>query len=161
MRTIKLFVLIIILLWGESGMADDPAHVPVAAPIDSDSAGRGGDIAVQAVMRVICQKQNSAGTGFLHKSGKLITAEHVVRNCQDVMIVLANGTVVGGRVDAADSQHDLALVSPKSTIAASPLPISSKSDFSVGAQVSTWGFPSGYAGLVPMLSVGYLAGLDG
>jgi hypothetical protein len=30
----------------------------------------------------------------------------------------------------------------------------------VGAQVSTWGFPYGYHGVHPMLSVGYLSGRD-
>jgi hypothetical protein len=30
----------------------------------------------------------------------------------------------------------------------------------IGTQVSTWGFPGGYNGLSPMLSVGYLAGTD-
>lgn len=28
-------------------------------------------------------------------------------------------------------------------------------------QVSTWGFPGGYRGVIPMLSVGYLSGMDG
>lgn len=31
----------------------------------------------------------------------------------------------------------------------------------VGSQVSTWGFPGGYRGRSPLLSVGYLAGMDG
>jgi hypothetical protein len=31
---------------------------------------------------------------------------------------------------------------------------------SIGSQVSTWGFPSGYNGTRPMLSVGYLSGID-
>ena len=38
--------------------------------------------------------------------------------------------------------------------------ISSNDNFSIGAQVTTWGFPSGYNGLVPLLSVGYLSGID-
>ena len=50
--------------------------------------------------------------------------------------------------------------SPATPIAASPLQISTNNDFKVGAQVSTWGFPAGSFGLSPMLSVGYLAGID-
>jgi hypothetical protein len=53
----------------QMGLAEDLNNVQVAAPIDTDSAGRAGDIATHSVVRLICQAQNSMGTGFLHKSG--------------------------------------------------------------------------------------------
>ena len=104
--------------------------------------------------------QGTVGTGFLHKSGNIITADHVVRDCADVVMILPDGTRGTVTTTAADQDHDLALVKPSVAINATPLSLASGNDFKVGMQVSTWGFPAGYAGLVPMLSVGYLAGID-
>ena len=41
-----------------------------------------------------------------------------------------------------------------------PLPITTESKFSMGAQVSTWGYPEGYGGQLALLSVGHLAGVE-
>jgi S1-C subfamily serine protease len=136
-------------------------HIPVAAPIDSDSAGRGGAVAINAVMRVVCQQTNSVGTGFLHKSGFVITAEHVVRGCPNPALVPSSLAAVPATVKAVDPALDLAILAPATPIAAAPLPLSSGSQFSIGAHVSTWGYPGGYGGAAPMLSAGYLAALDG
>ena len=54
---------------------------------------------------------------------------------------------------------DLALLTP--TIAdfvKAPLLLFSGDSLDVGTQVTTWGFPEGYTGTLPLLSVGYLAG---
>jgi len=62
---------------GASGMTSDKGtttDVFVSAPINSNSAGKGGSLATQSVVRIICPKENSAGSGFLHKSGKILTA---------------------------------------------------------------------------------------
>jgi Trypsin-like peptidase domain len=134
--------------------------VPVAAPIDTDSAGRLGDIATHAVVRLLCLERNEVGTGFLHKSGNLITAEHVVRGCVKPQMVLSNGTLSDVAVIATDQDHDIALLKPNIPMSAKPLEIAHAGDFKIGTQVSTWGFPGGYNGLSPMLSVGYLAGID-
>jgi S1-C subfamily serine protease len=141
--------------------ANDAINVPVAAPIDTDSAGRGGDVAIQSVFRVICQATNSQGTGFLHKSGNIITAEHVVRGCAQPTIFLASGSMIFCNTLASDNERDISVLKPAVTITGTPLSISSREDFTVGTQVSTWGFPGGYFGVSPMLSVGYLSGIDG
>jgi S1-C subfamily serine protease len=141
-------------------MAEDQTNIPVSAPIDTESAGRGGDIAVQSVLRIICTQQNSQGTGFFHKSGNVITADHVVRGCSNPELILPNGTKILASVLATDQELDLAVVKPDSVISATPLKISGASNFSIGMQVSTWGFPGGYGGVIPMLSVGYLSGVD-
>jgi S1-C subfamily serine protease len=141
-------------------MTDDENHFPVAAPFDTDSAGNGGKIAVQAVLRVVCPRANSSGTGFLHHSGRIITAEHVVRRCQQALLVLPDGHRVPAAVAATDADHDLALLEPQQAIDATPLAISGLQTLSIGSQVSTWGFPGGYGGTSPMLSVGYLAAKD-
>lgn len=141
-------------------MNDDQA-IPVAAPIDSDSAGKGGVAALQSVFRVISRDLGSSGTGFLHKSGLVLTAEHVVRATAAPLIVFSNGGALETEILSADPDTDLAILKPKSPIRGTALPISTKNDLAVGAQVSTWGFPGGYNGALPMLSVGYLSGMTG
>src|ERR1700730_9686033 len=125
-------------------IADQLNNVPVTAPIDTDSAGRAGDVATHAVVRLICVAQNTGGTGFLHKSGNIITADHVVRGCAAPEMILPDGTRAPVTTTATDQDHDLALVKPSKTISAKPLQVASGNDFKIGAQVSTWGFPAGY-----------------
>jgi S1-C subfamily serine protease len=156
--------LVLIFILAESAtdisIADDLTNIPVSTPIDTDSAGRGGNVAVQSVLRIICIQHNSAGTGFVHKSGNIITAEHVVRGCPQPTIILPNGTTSVASVIATDQDYDLALVKPSAPIEAMPLSVSARNNFAVGTQVSTWGFPGGYTGVTPLLSVGYLSGAD-
>ena len=144
----------------QMSFAQDLNTVPTAAQIDTDSAGRLGDIATHAVIRLLCLERGEVGTGFLHKSGNLITADHVVRGCGKPQMVLPNGALSDVSVIATDQDFDLALVKPSAPIQAKPLEIASSNDFKIGTQISTWGFPGGYNGLSPMLSVGYLAGID-
>lgn len=159
-RKMALFALILFIGNPEMISAEDFNHLPVSAPIDSDSAGRGGIVAVQSVLRIICTQSNSSGTGFLHKSGNLITAAHVVSGCSQPIILQPNGTQIVGSVKAQDDDLDLALIEPATKIDAPALAISMKSDLQIGTQVTTWGYPGGYFGRAPMLSVGYLSGLD-
>ena len=56
-------------------------RIPTAAPMTTDLAGRSGAVAVQSLFRVLCPTKSKGGTGFLHKSGKVITAAHVVDGC--------------------------------------------------------------------------------
>jgi S1-C subfamily serine protease len=135
-------------------------NVPVSAPINSESAGKGGEVAIVSVFKIICRAENSAGTGFLHKSGNVITAAHVVKNCPEPEIMFRTGSIGTSRVVASDDDLDIAVIAPAFPIDASALTISSKADFKVGDQVSTWGFPGGYSGPSPMLSVGYLSGMQ-
>jgi S1-C subfamily serine protease len=148
-------------VWGfRVSIAQDLSSVPVTAPIDTDSAGRLGDIATHAVIRLLCLDRNEVGTGFLHKSGNLITADHVVRGCANLQMVMPNATLAPVTIVATDQDHDLAIVKPSRPINVKPLEISQTNDIKIGTQVSTWGFPGGYNGLLPLLSVGYLAGID-
>lgn len=141
-------------------MAND--NIPTSAPLTTESSGQGGQVAARSVMRVICPSQNRTGTAFLHKSGKVFTAAHVVNGCsdEDLMLVLSNGDQVRVKSRNTDEVRDLALLSPASPITAPALALRASPSITVGAQVSTWGFPTGYNSLVPMLSVGYVSGID-
>jgi S1-C subfamily serine protease len=145
-------------LYGAAAQEGVRSTVPTAAPLTSESTGKIGAIATRAVMRVICPEHNSAGTAFLHKSGKLLTADHVVHDCAAPVLLLTNGTTNKITIVASDADLDIAILNPALPIVATPLGISSLPDFIIGAQVTTWGFPAGYANSVPILSVGYLAG---
>ncbi|MDH2311410.1 S1 family peptidase [Methylobacterium brachiatum] len=140
---------------------NDLIRVPVSAPVDTDAAGRGGDAALQSVVRIICRNEGSSGTGFLHRSGKIVTAAHVIANCAQPSVVGANGVELFGKVEARDDDLDLALLGTAFPVGSNAIPISPGSDFQIGTQVTTWGFPGGYSGGQPLLSAGYLSGVQG
>lgn len=155
-----LFLTVFGMITGKEAVAAQLSDVPVSAPIDTNSAGRGGDIAAHSVMRILCIDHGTMGTGFLHKSGKIVTADHVIHDCEHLQLVLPDGTRPTAKTLAEDQGHDLALIEPSSPIKAAALSIASDDNFKVGIEVSTWGFPGGYFGLSPLLSVGYLSGID-
>lgn len=142
----------------------DPSHtqLPTAAPVDTESAGKLADAARKGVVRVICRPTSFGGTGFLHRSGAIITAAHVVAGCApaDLVLLTASGQQLGVTSVVADAVKDLALLRPSNSVAGSPLPIAASSGPGLGAQVTTWGYPGGYDGLIPLLSVGYFAGVQ-
>ena len=132
------------------------------SPIYSDSAGNLEQKAILTVFRIQIPKFDRTGTGFLHKSGTVLTAAHVVSDCdvKDVRIGLPGGKDISVSNIISDEDIDVSCLTPTSTIKGDALPITGKSNFAIGAQVSTWGFPFGYGGTLPMLSAGYLAGID-
>ncbi len=137
-------------------------QIPVTSPMTTDLAGRSGVVAIRSVLRVLCPSKNIGGTGFLHKSEKIITAAHVVASCKasDLLLVDAAGKRTKISDVVIDNEVDLALLTPDLKLNGNTLSISSKNKFSIGLQVSTWGYPSGYNGLAPLLSSGYLSGID-
>ena len=156
-----------ILLFFEGGKATSAEqvpsdYVPVAAPIDTDSAGKGGEIAQSSVVRVICPKDNSSGTGFLHKSERIITAHHVVSGCSEILVIDSKAVAIKASLLAGNLDLDLAILSTEHGIKAKALPISTRDgkQLAIGTQVSTWGYPGGYDGFAPILTVGYLSGLQ-
>src|ERR1700741_5372044 len=118
---IALAVLCVLSMGIPMSFADNFDTVPVSAPIDTDSAGRAGDGATHSVIRLFCVEQSTVGTGFLHNSGNRITADHVVRNCNNVLLLLPDGRRGSVPTIAADQDHDLALVKPGIKIQAAPL----------------------------------------
>ena len=105
-------------------MTEEPnpaSEMLVSAPISTDSAGAGGHAAVKSVVRVVSPQTGLAGTGFLHKSGYVITAEHVVRGAAEMVLLPASGDSITAPVLALDVDLDLALLSPKSGLGAAEL----------------------------------------
>jgi len=137
-------------------------QIPTAAPMTTDLAGGSGATAFPSVFRVQCPAKQSSGTGFLHKSGKVITVSHVVSGCsaQDIVLLGVQGQPIKVTNVVVDTVIDLALLTPAQDIKAPTLTISESDRHIIGSQVSTWGYPAGYTGLAPLLSSGYLSGTD-
>jgi hypothetical protein len=143
-QSFKGFLILLFLLTFCVSPTSAENQIPVTAPMTTDLAGRSGNIASVSVFRILCPSINSSGTGFLHKSGVIITAGHVVSNCNAVI----------------DDKYDLALLRTKSKIKGKSLPICSSESLLIGSQISTWGYPTGYTGGVPLLTSGYLSGIQ-
>lgn len=133
----------------------------VSAPATTDIAGRTAALSRLAVTRVQCLSGNRAGTAFATQFGTLITAAHVITPCpgDDVEVTYPSGERRKAVVRAIDSPRDLALLS----VEAPPPTLAfhleeSTTEVTVGSLVCTWGYPEGYDGLSPLLSVGYLSG---
>lgn len=136
--------------------------IQISAPVNTETSGKIGVVANQSVMRVICSRTQMGGTGFLHKSGWIITAAHVISECpkQSILLLTVDGQQIKVDSIVSDLFYDLALIKPMTEINAPTLNLSKKSEIKVGAMVTTWGFPSGYNSLSPLLTVGYLSGAD-
>lgn len=153
-----------------SACAGTPGNqITVSAPMTTDLSGKTMDVAFPSVFRVVCNGRFE-GTGFLHRSGRVITAFHVVHGCspKQISIVRAEQVIPGVRTlqtiavtnVVTDANSDLALLTPAQPIKAPSLPLSTNFDYKIGSQVCTWGFPAGYTGLAPLLSAGYLSGVQ-
>lgn len=161
-RSLGLFLLMLLIFHSMPTSVCNGSDIIVSPPLYSDSAGKSGHKAAVSVFRIIIPRRDRTGTGFLHESGKILTAAHVVSDCvpKDVFIRLPGGKNVPVSNITSDEDIDVAILTPTLKINSDSLPISHKKQLCMGAQVSTWGFPRGYNGEFPMLSVGYLSGID-
>lgn len=133
--------------------------IPVSTQWTLDAVGPTGRVVVESVYMVACHKTGSKGSGWLHTSGHVVTNEHVVRGCgpSDIWLVSTQGARHAVKQVDVDAGHDLALLSPASALVGG-LEIDQATDLEVGMALHAWGFPLGYNGPAPLLSVGYLAG---
>lgn len=159
-KSITIFYCFFLLLIGSSCKASD--QIKAEGLVTTALAGKVSKIAIPSVLRVIDKSKRTGGTGFVHKSGIVITAEHVVSASEnkDIVLVLFNGRKISVKSVVKDSKRDLAIIYPETELNVPTLAISEKPTLEIGDQVATWGFPSGYRGLKPLLSVGYLSGED-
>lgn len=102
------------------------------------------------------------GTGFFHRSGNIITAAHVVAGCpvSEILIITSSGKQLSVSNVKTDFHLDLALVTTPQKGESIALPIAHDLQIAVGSPIVTWGFPAGYNGYLPLLTYGYLSGVD-
>lgn len=134
-------------------------NVPVATKWTLDAAGPTGRVVVDSVVMLVCPKTDFKGTAFVLKNGWLLTNEHVVRGsvASEIIGVSSFGRRMQFSELRADAAADLAALRPTKP-AQGGLELDTGQPPDVGSAVTTWGFPLGYNGPSPLLSVGYLAG---
>ena len=110
--------------------------IPTSAPITAAQAGSSSVIAAGSVLRIVCQATSMSGTGFLHKSGRVITAAHVVAQCSpdQLRLLTPNGETVRVASVAVDEALDLGLLEPSAEIVGPSLTISARNSLPVGVR---------------------------
>ncbi len=133
--------------------------VPVSTQWVLDAVGSAGRSAVASVYMVTCPRTGLKGTGFLIRSGQIITCDHVIEGNQpaDIQATSSFGRNVHFAKVIADPNKDLAILIPTEKLKGG-LELGSDDSLAVGTAVDTWGFPYSYNGPSPLLSVGYLSG---
>lgn len=103
---------------------------------------------------------NKTGTGFLIRSGHIITCEHVVHGASlgQIGIQGTNGVKYAVRSVLKDTVRDLAIITLFIKLPGG-FELGNDDKTLIGHQVFTWGYPSGYPGPSPLLSVGFVAGM--
>ncbi|EJE8536058.1 trypsin-like peptidase domain-containing protein [Vibrio parahaemolyticus] len=136
-------------------------NIPVSTQWTLDAAGETGRSSVESVYMIVCPATGSKGSGFLIEGGLIVTNEHVVSNCNahQITAVSAFGEPIAISQVWIDKARDLAILRPSKHLAGG-LELATSTELSVGESVVTWGYPLGYNGPAPLLSVGYLAGFQ-
>src|SRR5260370_12758048 len=132
----------------------------VNAGLVIDAAGPEQRKSLKAIYLIACPGVGF-GTGFLLNTGVMVTNVHVVATCtQQTLfgISTANKQVKFSRIILdRDRDRDLALLVPEEKLT-DGLKLAAKDTPVPGTTVSTWGYPFGYNGISPLLSVGYVSG---
>lgn len=130
----------------------------VDAGLVIDAAGPEQRKSLNAIYLIACRNVGF-GSGFLLDSGVMVTNTHVVATCNEQSLVgisTANRRVTFKRI-IKDPSRDLALLLPAEKLT-NGLKLATKDNPVPGTVVSTWGYPFGYNGTSPLLSVGYVSG---
>ncbi|MBX7222827.1 MAG: TniQ family protein [Blastocatellia bacterium] len=133
--------------------------IPVLTKYTLAGAGTIGQVAVASVLRLVCPKTGSKGTGFVHKNGWVLTDHQVIEGyaANEIIGYTASGYRVMFDQVIGETAIGLAALKPKQPLSGGlKLDLTQPPD--VGSALITWGFPLGYNGPFPLLSVGYLAG---
>jgi hypothetical protein len=111
---------------------------PVSVRVTAESSGVSGTIARGSVMRVVCRSTTFGGSGFLHRSGRVITAEHVVSDCPPAarLLILSNGQRTTVSLAQMDFERDLAILTPHEAITGPTLALSTQSQIPIGTQLT-------------------------
>lgn len=152
---------VVFLMWLFLPLAAAPVE-PFATQFPSYSPAYTSSTASVTVYRVECAPTASAGTAFLHKSGRILTAEHVIRDCPIEKIILkdSNGTTITVSATASDPELDIALLTPSSPISATALELDQDPTINLGIITASWGFPLAHSGKRPLVCIGNVAGTD-
>jgi S1-C subfamily serine protease len=134
-------------------------NIPIDTQLTLDSSAATQKPAIKSVLYIECKKRNAKGTGFVISGGMVVTAAHVICDCDaadlDARTTL-NQPVKFSKL-IRDEDVDLAVLKPSSQLE-NGLELASDANVETAARVNTWGFPLIYNGPAPMISVGYVSG---
>jgi S1-C subfamily serine protease len=142
-------------------LATTPSWAAKPVPV-SNLAGISADIAIPSVFRILIPSKNRIGTGFLHKSGYVITAAHVIEGCyaNELMLFDFQGNRINISSITLNMDLDIAILKADNPPKVKTLPLSKDNNFKIGSQLSVWGYPEGYTGKAPLITAGYLSGIE-
>ena len=136
-----------------------PTVPPSAVPAPTADVTMIAQPAVNATVHVICKRIDSAGSGFVHVSGVVVTAAHVIRGCgpADIEVQTSDGRTIVATQAYVDEALDIALVvTPEKLDHGLRLYVG---NYSVGDFVTIWGFPGGYTAHRALLTTGYVGAI--
>lgn len=135
--------------------------MPISTRWLLDAVGDIGRSAINSVYMIVCPETGQKGTGFLLRSGYIMTNWHVVEGStiSRLRAISSRGGEVNFNDSIVDQNRDLAALLPSEAIDGG-LDVADEEDTSVGTRVSTWGYPLGYNGPAPLLTIGYLSGFN-
>ena len=121
-----------------------PAPIPPVAPVVSGGVAL-EDVVSRAIPAIVSiETSEGRGSGFFAAPRTVITNRHVIQNNVSVTVRLSNGQTLPGRVDAASTEYDLAVVRVDSALPSQPLlPLGSVSDVRPGQEVIAIGLALG------------------
>lgn len=136
-------------------------NVPISTRWLLDSVSDTGLSMVKAVYMLVCPKTQQKGTAFLLETGSMISNWHVVKGstANDLVAISSEGEQIYFDNITTDQNRDLVALKPRQTLTGG-LSVQEEGNIKVGTQVATWGYPLGYNGPAPLLTVGYLSGFN-
>lgn len=115
----------------------------------------------ESVIRVECASPATGGSGFIHRSGHVLTAAHVIAACKPKQLFVGRlGRFVSGAEPVAlDVTNDIAVLrvlSPPSGELG--LRLAAPTTARLGRRVLAVGYPEDYQGEAPLVTAGIVAG---
>ena len=148
------------LFQAAQGQPMENQQAPIATQWVLDAVGPTGRSAVTSLYMIVCPKTPMKGSGFLVDNGVIVTSEHVVRGCSagEIFAVSSFGQRIAFSSMTVDAARDLAALAPTARPSGGLALAKNSISVEIGAVLRTWGYPLGYNGPAPLLSVGYLSG---
>lgn len=140
-----------------------PAHenLPISTQWTFDAVGEIGRATIPHIFMIVCPTTGSKGSGFLLSNGYIVTNLHVVSGTRVEQIYALSSR--GEKINFSNwyfdntGKLDLILLKPSNNLEGG-LNLDLHGKINIGEIVHTWGYPLGYNGPAPQLSVGHLSG---
>lgn len=160
MRLIGSILILQMIIFSEVTMSQSSQeNSPIATQWLLDAVGDSGRVVIKSVYMIYSPTTQLKGSGFLLSNGAIITNEHVVRGTQanEIYALSSQNVKILFKQSIVDEKRDLAALIPTQPLNGG-LKLGDDNTIQLGQLVSTWGYPLGYNGPAPLLSVGYLSG---